>query len=75
MSSVEGFCFLPEVRSSMAQSVGPIHAILGLISETKGSKYITKQRNAVARSFAHLGPQLDPFLGALESSTAAFFPF
>lgn len=49
MSSVEGFCFLSEVWSSMAQSVGPIHAILRLISETKGSKHITEQRNAVAR--------------------------
>lgn len=67
----EGISFPPEVRSSMAQSVGPITAIIGLVKETKGSKFVKKQRDAVARAFTHLDPQLDPVLDALERSTAA----
>lgn len=38
----------------MDKSVGALTAIVGLVKEGKGSKYVKKHRDAVARFFTHL---------------------
>lgn len=66
---LEGVSFAPELRSSMAQSVGPMTAVIALCNETGDSKFQKKYRDAVGRIFSHV-PNIESIIEALVGKPA-----
>lgn len=66
---LEGVSFAPELRSSMAQSVGPMTAVIALCNETGDSKFQKKYRDAVGRIFSHV-PNIEAIIEALVGKPA-----
>lgn len=67
---LEGVTFPPEIRATIAQSVGPMTTLISLTKESKDSRYGKKHRDAAARAFAHV-PGVETIVKAVEGTKAS----
>lgn len=67
---LEGVTFPPEIRATIAQSVGPMTTLITHTKESKDSRYGKKHRDAAARAFAHV-PGVEIIVKAVEGTKAS----